>query len=92
MVTSAHTRYFATRSVYARNVGHADIELKASKSDIATWYKEFKAFDTIVPGKTYAQALSNNVNKKVRKFQSIPKCTKVANQSIGLDIVNHRVG
>ena len=50
-------------------------EYTASKSVVATWYKEFKMFDKIKPGKTYAQAVlsplghnctesrSQNVNK-----------------------------
>ena len=45
----------------AKNVGHADIELKASQSDIATWYKEFKAYDTIV-------------QKKFRIFRNAQRC------------------
>ena len=91
MVNGAHTRHFSTRSFYASN-GHTNIELNASKSDIATWYNEFKAFHIIVPGKTYVQALLNNVNIKAKKLQRISKCTKVANQNICLNVVKHKVG
>ena len=56
--------------------------MKASKSDIAYWYKEFNAFDTIVPGKTYVQALLANVNTKVRKAKGVSACQKVLNPKI----------
>ena len=66
--------------------------MNASKSDIVTWYNEFKASDTIVPCKTYAQALLTNVNTKVKIFEFVSKCKKVENQSMCFDVEKHNAG
>ena len=69
-----HALRTTERYFYVNNKKSID-EYTASKSVVATWYKEFKMFDKIKPGKTYAQAVlspsghngtessSQNVNK-----------------------------
>ena len=92
MVNGAHTRLVRTRSFYGSNVKNANMELNDSKSDIVVWYNEFRAFDTIVPSKTYAQALSTNVNSKVKKFECVSNCKKVGEQNRCLDVGKHKAG
>ena len=59
------------------------------KSDISTWYDEFKAFDIIVSGKTYAQALLAHKNDKVRILKYDFKCQYSVNASTSLESEKH---
>ena len=58
-------RYF-----YSKRNQKAIEECMASKSLVTIWYKEFKSFDKIIPGKTYAQALLSENKTNHTQFQS----------------------
>ena len=58
-------RYF-----YAKRNQKAIEECMASKSLVITWYKEFKTFDKIILGKTYAKALLSENKTNHTQFQS----------------------
>ena len=69
MAISTHTQRTRHRYFYARKNQNAIQECLASKSIVATLYKEFKNFDHIIPGKTYAQALLSNVKANHKHFE-----------------------
>ena len=70
-----HALYSTDRYFYSSHTKRSIDECKASKPVVATWYKEFKMFDKIKPGKTYAQALlSHAKNNSIESTEK--KCHK----------------
>ena len=67
MAKSHHTLRTTPRYFYASNNINFIEECTASKSTVKTWFKEFKSFDTIKPGKTYVQALLSDLNNNCKK-------------------------
>ena len=75
MAQNHHTLRTTPRSFYASNNTNVIEECTASKTTVKIWFKKFKSFDTIKPGKTYAQALLSdlNINGKQIKRQNVTK-------------------
>ena len=69
---------YSHRFVYSKSVENAQKKAKATKSVALSWFYRYRAFDTIIPSKSYAQALQNkstvpavenivNVNTKTKE-------------------------
>ena len=89
MANCTHTLH--NNIVYFHNTNHKKVvrELNASKCDISIWYNKFRAFDTIVQGKTYTQALLTNVHSEVKNIQNDLQGQNYENVNKGLKIVKH---
>ena len=88
MVDFTHTLHNRTRYFHNKSCKNVSTELNASKSDVLSWYNQFRAFDTIVPGKSYAQALLSNVNGKVNNLKHNSECHNHVNENT--DLVNQK--
>ena len=70
MATCNHTLRMTDRYFYASKSQKVIEECMASKSLVATLYKEFRSFDKIKPGKTYAQALLSDIKTNHTEIKS----------------------
>ena len=87
MEKNHHALYFTDRYFYSSHKKRFIDECTASKSEVATWYKEFKMFDKIKPGKTYAQAVLSHA-----KNNSTESRAKNATKAIDKSRIGSRTG
>ena len=67
------TRSFSTKSYFSTQLYSAKSESYASKDQAIRWFQQARAFDTVKPNKSYAQALLCNVDSNVLSYPRVEK-------------------
>ena len=68
---SAPTQIFPSRYLYNSHFLSSESELHTDKNTAVHWFKNLKAFDQVVENKSYAQALSCNLNESKFKCREV---------------------